>query len=185
MQLYFDFSLAEKCCCAENKCWQAEFGPELAAKCIPELSFQKRLDIGNRSSANSFGLILNGNSVWISPSSDWFELIWIENLVSDWFRFIRIDVSELIGSSRIDFRPFFIKRDTKCFSDWFEMIRIGSDTDIGMNRNSSDWLRMNFNPILSPGWLTRDFTQMKRSLSEQTLILSIWAPITIKKGSCF
>ena len=32
------------------------------------------------------------------------------------------------------------------------MIRIGSDTDIEMNRNSSDWLGMNSYPILSPGW---------------------------------
>ena len=31
------------------------------------------------------------------------------------------------------------------------MIRIDSDTDIGMNRNSSDWLGMNSYPILSPG----------------------------------
>ena len=31
------------------------------------------------------------------------------------------------------------------------MIRIGSDTDIGINRNSSDWLGMNSYPILSPG----------------------------------
>ena len=31
------------------------------------------------------------------------------------------------------------------------MIRIGSGTDIGMNRNSSDWLGMNSYPILSPG----------------------------------
>ena len=28
---------------------------------------------------------------------------------------------------------------------------IDSDTDIGMNRNSSDWLGMNFIPLLSPG----------------------------------
>ena len=27
-------------CCAENKCWRPEFGPEVAAKCIPKLSFQ-------------------------------------------------------------------------------------------------------------------------------------------------
>ena len=33
------------------------------------------------------------------------------------------------------------------------MIRIGSDTDIGMNRNTSDWLGMNSYPILSPGLL--------------------------------
>ena len=31
------------------------------------------------------------------------------------------------------------------------MIRIGSDTDIGMNRNTSDWLGINSYPILSPG----------------------------------
>ena len=38
-------------CCVENKFWRPEFEPELAAKCIPELSFQQRHDIGNRSSA--------------------------------------------------------------------------------------------------------------------------------------
>ena len=86
----------------------------------------------------------------IRIDSGW-KLIWIANLVSDWFGFIRIDVSELIGLSRIGFWPFFIKRDTKRFSDWFGIIRTGSDTDIGMNRNSSDWLGMNFNPILSSG----------------------------------
>ena len=101
------------------------------------------------SRSERFGLIPIENSVWINPRSDWFGLIWIENLVSNWFGFIRIDVLELIGLSRIDFWPFFIKRDTKCFSDWFGMIRIGSDTDIGMNKNSSDWLGMNFNPIIS------------------------------------
>ena len=31
------------------------------------------------------------------------------------------------------------------------MIRIGSDTDIGMNRNGSDWLGMNSYPTLPPG----------------------------------
>ena len=102
---------------------------------------------------DSFGLILIENSVWINPRSDWFGLIWIENLVSNWFGFIRIDVSELIRLSRIDFWPFFIKQDRKSFSDWFEMIRIGSDTDIGINRNSSDWLGMNFIPKHSPEYL--------------------------------
>ena len=56
-----------------------------------------------------------------------------------------------MGLSRIDFLPFFIKRDTKRSSDWFGMIRIGLDTDIGMNRNSSDWLEINSYPILSLG----------------------------------
>ena len=31
-----EFGTALDCCCAENKCWCQEFGPELAAKCIPE-----------------------------------------------------------------------------------------------------------------------------------------------------
>ena len=47
-----EFGTALARCCSENKCWRPEFGPELAAKCIPELSFQKRHDIGSRSSAN-------------------------------------------------------------------------------------------------------------------------------------
>ena len=46
------FTIASSCCCAENKCWRPELGPALAAKCIPELSFQQRHDIGSRSSAN-------------------------------------------------------------------------------------------------------------------------------------
>ena len=96
---------------------------------------------------------------FVRIDSDWkfgldqseLGLIRIANLVSDWFRFIRIDVSELVGLSRMDFWSFFIKLYTKRFSDWFVIIRIGSDTDIGMNRNSSDWLGMNSNPILSRG----------------------------------
>ena len=47
-----EFGTALARCCTENKCWQPEFGPELAAKYIPELSFQQRHDIGSRSSAN-------------------------------------------------------------------------------------------------------------------------------------
>ena len=43
-----EFGTASACCCAENKCWRPEFGPELATKCIPELSFQQRHDIGNQ-----------------------------------------------------------------------------------------------------------------------------------------
>ena len=31
------------------------------------------------------------------------------------------------------------------------MIHTGWDIDIGMNRNSSDWLEINFNPILLLG----------------------------------
>ena len=42
------FGTALARCCAENKCWR----PELSAKCIPELSFQQRHDIGSQSSEN-------------------------------------------------------------------------------------------------------------------------------------
>ena len=48
-------------------------------------------------------------------------------------------------------KPNELKRVTKPFSNWFGMIRIGSDTDIGLDRNSSDWLGINFYPILSLG----------------------------------
>ena len=34
-----EFGTALDRCCAENKCWRPVFGPELAAKCILELSF--------------------------------------------------------------------------------------------------------------------------------------------------
>ena len=47
-----EFGTALARCCAENKCWRPELGPALAAKCIPELSFQQRHDIGSQSSAN-------------------------------------------------------------------------------------------------------------------------------------
>ena len=46
-----EFGTALAGCCAENKCSRPEFGPELAAKCIPELSLQQRHAVGNRSSA--------------------------------------------------------------------------------------------------------------------------------------
>ena len=105
--------------------------------------------------------------------SDWFWLkirFWsirarIENLISNWFGFIRIVASDQIRLGRIIFLPFFIKRDTKRFSDWFGMIRIGSDTDIGMNRNSSDWLGINSYPILSPGlWKSQQKVKKKSIL---------------------
>ena len=43
--------------------------------------------------------------------------------------------------------------DAKPVLDWFEMIRIGSDTGVGMNRNSFDSLGINLNPKLSPALL--------------------------------
>ena len=113
---------------------------------IPTLS-----DICIRANANhsepirkTFRISFDGRRSKINPSSDWFGLIWIKNLVSKWIEFIRIDVSELIGLSRIDFWPFFVKWRTKRFLDWFGMIRIGSDTDIGMNFNQKLFSQGNF-----------------------------------------
>ena len=91
-----------------------------------------------------FGLIQIESSVWINPSSDWKLGCGLVRIHSDYW----------LGLNRIRsdrFFTVFIKRDSKCFSDWFGMIRIGSDTGIGMNQNSCDWLRMNSYPILSPG----------------------------------
>ena len=83
--------------------------------------------------------------------SDWLRLIWTENLVSDWCLGINRIMSDrfLTIFHQTRYKKFFglVRND----SNWFGMIRIGSDTDIGMNRNNSDWLGINFNPILSPG----------------------------------
>ena len=49
-----EFGTALARCCAKNKCWRPEFGPELATKWLTELSFQQRHDIGSWSSANFF-----------------------------------------------------------------------------------------------------------------------------------
>ena len=99
---------------------------------------------------------INPNRIFHRNQSEWIQ----GRNDSEWFGLIRIVLSELIGLGRIDFWPFFIKRDTKHFSDWFGMIRNGSDTDIGMSRNSAGWLGINFNPILSPGWMVINAIQM-------------------------
>ena len=103
----------------------------------PKPSFQSE-SIRGRKDSNWFWLKIRFGSIRARIDLDWFGLI-------------RIVASDYIGLDWIEFLPFFIKRATKRLSDWFWMIRIGSDTDIGMNRNSSDWLGMNSYPILSPG----------------------------------
>ena len=97
---------------------------------------QTEYSIGINRNHSDLGLIrIHSDSKFGLDQSE-LGLIRIENFVSDWFEFIRIDISELIVLSQIDYWPFLIKRDAKSFSDWFGMIRIGSDTYIGMNRNS-------------------------------------------------
>ena len=110
--------------------------------------------------------------IWTNPKPS-FQSTWIRT---------RIDPSRIsnqnqcLGINRIKsdwFWPFFIKRYTKCFSDWFGMLRIDSDTDIGMNRNSSDWPGMNFNPILSPGSLSSitSIPKLEQNVCQNPLII--------------
>ena len=47
--------------------------------------------------------------------------------------------AEWIGTTRIDFWQFCMKRDTKRFSDWLRFIRIDASDWSGMNRIKSDW----------------------------------------------
>ena len=109
------------------------------------------------------------NSDWIFDL-DQYDLgsLRIENLVwiySDW-----------IGFSQIDFWPFFIKWDTKRFSDWFGMIRIGSDTEIELNRNNSDWLGINSYPKLSTGISKQKISESVKNYRQKVLnCISIWA----------
>ena len=67
-------------------------------------------------------------SIQFRVESDSFEL-------KNGFGFIRIEISDGIKMSRINFRTIFNKR---IFSHWFGLIRIVSGTDSGMNRNNSD-----------------------------------------------
>ena len=62
------------------------------------------------------------------------------------------------------------------------MIRIGSDTDIGMNRNNSDWLGMNSHPIFSPGTRTRGPIAMSctQYFSEPTVLRNARARVTLR-----
>ena len=53
------------------------------------------------------------------------------------------------------------------------MIRSGSDTDIGINRDSSDRLEMNFNPIISPGSLfsISSIPKLEKNVCQNPLIV--------------
>ena len=53
------------------------------------------------------------------------------------------------------------------------MIRIGSDTDIGMNRNSSDWLGMNSYPILSSGYNSK-FQEFFQNRKKEIIFLTLF-----------
>ena len=68
----------------------------------------------------------------INPTSDWFGLIWIANLVSHSFEFIRIDVSELIGLIFNRFSSNEIQSVFRIGSEWFVLARIQISEWIGI-----------------------------------------------------
>ena len=103
-------------------------------------------------------LIRIENSIWCNPKLDVFGLkIWFV-FIRSWFNRIEnldridsnwkfgLDLFELIlriktkwiGLNQINFWPFYIKGDTKCFSDWFKMICNDLETDFKITRNSFD-----------------------------------------------
>ena len=118
-------------------------------RAIPEFIF-KPLRVFPNQSENPFLSFLMKNSqksIRLNPIQSGRQYKWIQNNFS-----IRINRSlDWIGLSQINFDPFFIKRNTKCFSDWFGMTWNGSEKNPGMSQNSFNLLGMNFNPILSPG----------------------------------
>ena len=64
------------------------------------------------------------------------------------------------NESEVNFQSEWVRINLD--TDWFlirwmriELIRIGSDTDIRMIQNSSDWLGMNSYPKLSPGYINK------------------------------
>ena len=91
-----------------------------------------------------FGLILIENSVWINRSLNW----------SDWklvFGLVRIHLNCCLGLNRISSDRLFTVFYQTRYKTFFGLVRIDSHWLGYRYRNSSDWLGMNFYPILSPG----------------------------------
>ena len=101
-----------------------------------EKIFVSRL-MKNRQKSIRFNLRYQSESIQMIPRSDW-------KLGSHSFRLMPRTKLDWVG---LIFACFSLNEIQKVF-------RIGSDTNIGMNRNSSDWLGINFNPIFSPGCLS-------------------------------
>ena len=114
----------------------------------PHSDFFQSERISVRINSDSFRLNIRFRSIRIRIDSDSFGL-------KIYFRFFRIHSDRSLGLSQINFQAFFNKRDLKHFLDWFGLIRIGSDADIGIIRNSSDWLGRNSYPKFSPETLFR------------------------------
>ena len=116
---------------------------------INPIPIRPRIDpnrIFNQNQSESFPPWIH--SVWINTKSDWCGLIWIANFVSDWFGFIRIDVLELIGLSRIVFDRFSLNEIQNVFrigSEWFVLARIQISEWIGILLIDSEFRNMSCN----------------------------------------
>ena len=98
-----DFGTASARRCVENKCWQPEIGPELAAKCIPDFSFQQRHDIGNRSSGTFLPML--GQSWTVSHFTLGHESL---STIKD------------VWSQRVK-KPFWFKETSTFFLSFFQI----------------------------------------------------------------
>ena len=117
--------------------------PNQFEKCFNSNFYTNRLKI-NLIQSETLNQI-NPWSGWSKPNFqfEWFrDSVWFRLKIC--FRFIRFEVSDRIGFSRIAFWPFFITRDTKRLSDWF------GNRFRNVSRNSTDLLGLNSNPIRSP-----------------------------------
>ena len=70
-----------------------------------------RNQVFNPDQSKSIRAPIDPNRIFNQNQSESFRP-WID---SDWIGFIRVGVSELVGLSRIYFRPFFIKQNIKRF----------------------------------------------------------------------
>ena len=80
----------------------------------------------NKSDLIEFICVQSEASIRMNPYQGFFRIkIGFDQSKLGFIRFENLFLIHLdwIGLSRIDFRPFFIKRDTKHFSDWFQMAR--------------------------------------------------------------
>ena len=108
------------------------------------------------------GLIQTEFSIRIDPNhfdlgfiridSDWkfgyyqseLALFWIENLFSDWFGFIRIDVSQLIGFIFDRFLSNEIQNVFRIGSEWFALARIQISEWFGIVLIDSEWISIRY-----------------------------------------
>ena len=80
------------------------------------------------------------NSVWINPSSDFFGLIWIENLVSDSIGLMSRIKSDKVGLIFDCFLSDEIQNVSRIGSEWFSLARIQISEWIGILLIVLEWI---------------------------------------------